>query len=371
VTCKLAQNTLCRKMELDRRRMRGEVEEVCLTRLAQMPVLSRLLDRLADLAADAPKDYFHEQDINSWFQKDKDKKQLGPEQTRIRNRIGRLRRVLDAHNRGAGQYTLTIESCRAKGYRLRFHPKAEPPKPDLPRAYRAFWGPLLSAGDPLVVFSNNEFLQRPDGSLVEVTLPAGAKATGPPVVNLTGSGELTAVSHLERLFARVGVEARLRRALLVENSLLGACNVVYVGSPFTNKHLRTMLATIWGDHPARYSIESSSRFPYVSLVDTSQRRTLKRHTLPPDRAAWVDYALVSRMRKPTGKTDLVLAGTSTAGTQAAAAFVSSAPSLQDLAGVLRADPLACLQFVLEVRVAEGRPVRSRIMRGSIVKHRCR
>jgi len=348
-------------MTLDRGRLLQEVEGICLAHLARMPLLRELLWRLAHLAIDAPERFVHESVVGYWFGPDEAKEEYAPENTRARNRIGRLRRVLDAHNRGAGQYTLTIESSRAKAYRLRFHPKAEPPKPDLPRAYRAFWGPLLSAGDPLVVFSNNEFLQRPDGSLVEVTLPAGAKATGPPVVNLTGSGELTAVSHLERLFARVGVEARLRRALLVENSLLSACNVVYVGSPFTNKHLRTMLATIWGDHPARYSIESSSRFPYVSLVDTSQRRTLKRHTLPPDRAAWVDYALVSRMRKPTGKTDLVLAGTSTAGTQAAAAFVSSAPSLQDLAGVLRADPLACLQFVLEVRVAEG----------SIVKHRCR
>jgi hypothetical protein len=362
-------------MEPDRRRMRQEVEDICLTRLAHMPVLRRLLDRLADRAGDAPESYVPGPEIDSWFQPDEDRNHSARERRRTSNRIGRLRRILNEHNRGEGQYTLTIEDSSEgtseQAYRLRVDPKGEPPKLDIPQPYRAFWGPLLSAGDPLVVFSNNELFQRPDGSLVEVALRARPKATGPRVVDLTGTGEVMAVSHLERLFARVGVEARLCRALDAEDPLLRGSNVVYVGSPFTNKHLRTMLATIWADHRGRYSIKSSSRSPYVSLVDTSQRRTLRRHDLLRDRAAWVDYALVSRMRKGSGKTDLVLAGTSTIGTQAAAAFVSSAPLLQDLAGVLRADPLACLELVLEVKVAGGEPVASRIMPGSVAKHRCR
>ncbi len=333
-----------------------EVERVC----ALIPdVSAKLLKGLAQHAIQSTDTYLTAAQIYDVYHPPEEKR----EDNRSRIRIHRLEAALEEPNRTAQWFRLKIEHPPRQGYRLRFVPVSR--RVQVPHVFRTFWGPILSSGRILVVYSNNEFNQRRDGSLIETELESPSKS-GPDIVELTGVGEVMSIVSLIAMSKMWNVDFTVKRALLAGAAELAESNVIYVGSPFTNQRLRQMLVSIWHDQQRRYAFRVIDGPPHLSIWDNKKKETLVRHSLDAQ-GTWLDYALVCRLTKNEGKTDVILAGTSTFGTQAAVKYVCGDEGNVQLSKALPQSYYPCVEAILHVKVANGEPVETTLERNSVSK----
>lgn len=237
--------------------------------------------------------------------------------------------------------------------------KAAPAEADnVPPSMRAFWKAFLgdAPDDPLVVFSNAAFVGRPETGLRYFKPDQDSRA--PIMDHYTGVGEVQAIHDLDYVFGRLKRGMHLERGQLISLDDVKNNNVVFVGSPSENLTLRD----IPGTHDFVFQrIKDAPRAGDLGIFNVHpQPGEAPYYLAAPETPLSDDYAVIARVPgiNPT-HTMLILAGTTTLGTQAAAEYVCHANSLDILMRRLaRWKPGSPFEAVLHVKITRGVPVQS-------------
>jgi hypothetical protein len=221
-------------------------------------------------------------------------------------------------------------------------------------ALGVFWSRFIGDSQPpLVVFSNAEFVGRPETGL-RYFAPASDESNQ-ILDHYTGVGEVMAIHALGRLFEQFRRPFQLKRGRLLNWDDARNRNVIFVGSPSENLPLRALSVM----QEFRFqTIAGGERAGDLGIINLNPRRGeqevyLANRSLP----IVEDYALVALV--PGLQADcsiLVLAGTTTFGTQAAVEFVCQAAKVQGL--LQKLGKLSSFAGVLRVKINGGVPVES-------------
>jgi hypothetical protein len=228
-------------------------------------------------------------------------------------------------------------------------------------ALKAFWGVFTSSPDvPMVVYSNAEFVGRPETGLRY--FKAGQDAGKPILDHYTGVGEVMAVHDLDQVFAGLQHEIHIKRGRLLTWDDAKASDLIFIGSPSENLSLRQLrgspdfVFTRKTSAPRKGDLMISNLHPVASEGSTF---------LASDGLITEDYALVTLTAGLNSTRHvLILAGITTFGTQAAVEFVCRAARLDELfsklgpAALRRVPPFEAL---LRVTVNGGVPVQSELV----------
>jgi hypothetical protein len=211
----------------------------------------------------------------------------------------------------------------------------------------------------MVVFATPRFISSPEGlRAVPKDLPRGV-----PIVNeYTGVGEVVAISRLTNLFARFECDLHLKRSELVTWDDARQRNMVLVGGPETNAVLAVLPqpgrfafgSAVTGDDAARHSVIEDRRPPAGS----------PRYYTHSDRPYRFDHAIIAfTPAQATRRPMLILAGTTTMGTQAAAEYVTDPENLKNLLAALRPGRggLPRFEALLKVTLRDGAPVSTEVL----------
>jgi hypothetical protein len=227
----------------------------------------------------------------------------------------------------------------------------------VPAALRAFWSPFVAGPDaPWVIFSNAAFVGRPETGM-RYLYPT--RDSHPLILDhYTGVGEVLAVHELDEVFSQLHHPIRVKRGSLFSLDDASDNDLIFVGSPAENLTLLDLPGTqdfvftrsqsqphkgelvIRNVHPAPG--EPALFFP----TDSSQ-------PLEEDYSVVAVIPGLNRARHV-----MILAGTTTIGTQAAVEYVCEKDSVQELLRNLapRGGEIKPFEAVLRVKVTRGVPV---------------
>lgn len=226
------------------------------------------------------------------------------------------------------------------------------------RSYRVFWSPFLkSAAEPLVIYSNGAFVGRPETGMRYFDPARDSKTQ--IWDHYTGVGEVLAIHELDQVFSELHHSLRVKRGSLFSLDDANNNDLIFVGSPSENLKLSELPTT--------------REFVFQRVTDGARKGDLAIANLHPrdgEAANFLasrsgdplteDYALVALMPgiDPTHSV-IVLAGTTTFGTQAAVEYVCRRDSLEKLLKQMSvSSPGAIKPFeaVVHVKIALGVPV---------------
>jgi len=227
---------------------------------------------------------------------------------------------------------------------------------------RLFWHDFIQGPNtPLVVFSNPRFV----GSSAETLryFHEGADPVEAIDDSYTGTGEVIAVHELTRVFARFGAEMRVKRAQLLNWDDARHSNLILIGSPEQNV---TMADRPW--------LQEFRFKPYNAEPRTGQVGIINLHPRPGEepfyfgstkRPIRYEYGVVALVRgiNPDRRV-VILAGTGTLGTQAAAEFVSTPARVSEILarmGLPKTSRMPPFEAIVYVQVNGGVPVDTRLM----------
>src|SRR6266566_4720962 len=215
---------------------------------------------------------------------------------------------------------------------------------------------------PKVIFSNGAFVGRPETGMRY--FDAARDSRDLILDHYTGVGEVLAVHDLDRVFASLHRQIRVKRGSLFSLDDAKNNDLIFVGSPAENLTLR--------------DIPSTQQFVFQRLDSGPRRGDLAVVNLRPQAGEdkyffgsrsntplTEDYSVIALVRgfNPS-QWVMILAGTTTLGTQAAVEFVCSENSLKDLLGrlnVSQTGEMKPFEAVLRVKVTRGVPVESSIV----------
>jgi hypothetical protein len=241
-----------------------------------------------------------------------------------------------------------------------------PPEPGQAASTRAdgplvmFWrGFLQSSEEPLIVFSNAEFVGRPETGLRYYRPDQDASAS--VFDHYTGVGEVISIHELDQVFARLGRPVQLKRGRLLSWDDAKNRDVVFLGSPSENLSLR--------------ELSMGREFRFETVTEAPRKGDLgiaNLHPAPGEAAIYLgsrelpiteDYAVVELAPGPTSARILMLAGTTTFGTQGAVEFVCDPEHVRDLLPRVsdHAGGLVPFTALLRIRVSRGVPVDSALV----------
>jgi hypothetical protein len=240
----------------------------------------------------------------------------------------------------------------------------QPDHTPIPQSLTTFWSPFLnSSSSPFVVFSSAEFVGDPFTSMHFFDATRDKGQHGSPYY--TGVGEVGSAVELNRLFARFGKDFRLKRSGLF--ALDDALNndLIFIGSPVETPILGKIPNT--KEFALHRLPEDTSR--WWDIVDNHPAQgalRVYRSTLGfSNPGSGEDYAIIALIPglNPTHHT-LILEGISTFGTQAAANFVCSPSSIEELLkrlGVKSGYTLPPFEALLKVQVVNDVPLQTRLL----------
>jgi hypothetical protein len=236
-------------------------------------------------------------------------------------------------------------------------------KPDVPIAIRTFWKGLLEGHEqPLVVFSNAPFVGRPDTGMRYYNAARDGKAL--ILDHYTGVGEVLAIHTLDNVFRQLQLEIRVKRGSLFSLDDAKNNDLIFLGSPSENLTLLEIPST--KEFTFR-QVHCCSREGNVEIVNLhpSPGESREYQASPSNGVLTEDYAVIAFVGglAPTHSV-LILAGTTTIGTQAAVEYVCQQNSLEELLGrmgVSRAQKLKQFEAVIRVKIARGVPVGSELV----------
>ena len=228
---------------------------------------------------------------------------------------------------------------------------------------RAFWNSVLKSPEPpLVVFSNAEFVGRPETGLRYFNPKTDSRDHIEDLY--TGVGEVLAIAELSAVFRALNREMVVKRSGLLTWDDTRNRDLIFVGSPNENLSLRDLpLSQEFVFRPMK---EGEPRPGDLAIVNEHPRNGelglfFATASVPLEE----DYALVTLQPGPQpGQNVLLLAGTTTMGTQAAAELVAQNASLAQIRkalGGVSARPYTPFAAVLHARVARGVPVETAIV----------
>ena len=227
-----------------------------------------------------------------------------------------------------------------------------------PPAFRVFWRGFTSGSDaPWVIFSNGAFVGRPETGLRYFN-PAHDSRDA-ILDHYTGVGEVLAVYDLDEVFSRFHRQLRVKRGSLFTLDDAQNNNLIFVGSPAENLSLLDIPSThqfvfqrsTSGPRKGDLAVVNVHPWPdEPKMFFASESRT-------PLTEDYGIVALVPGMN--SARSVLILAGTTTIGTQAAAEYVCRQDSLEQLLlrlSVSENGQMKPFEAVLRVKIARGVPV---------------
>ncbi len=232
-----------------------------------------------------------------------------------------------------------------------------------PASVRIFWNGFLGANEPpWVVFSNASFVGRPDTGMRYYNSKRDDKA--PIFDHYTGVGEVLAVHALDTVFRQLQRELRVKRGSLFTLDDAKSNYLIFLGSPSENLTLLEIPTT--RDFSFQ-TIHCCSREGNIEIVNNHPAAGEDKEYVatPSDKPLTEDYAVIALVRGlKSSHSVLILAGTTTIGTQAAAEFVCDQNSLNELLrqlGVSSAADLKPFEAVIRTKVVRGVPVNSELV----------
>ena len=177
-------------------------------------------------------------------------------------------------------------------------------------------------------------------------------------------GEVLAVHALDRTFGLLHRQIRVKRGSLLSLDDVKNNDMIFVGSPAENLTLREIPST--QDFIFR-RLGSGPRRGDLAILNVHSRPGEAVHFLgsPSNINLSEDYSVIALVRGLNpAKSVLILAGTTTIGTQAAVEYVCQQNSLEDLLPRLQVSgtgELKPFEAVLRVKVTRGVPVESNIV----------
>lgn len=227
-----------------------------------------------------------------------------------------------------------------------------------PAAFQIFWSPFVAGPEePCVVFSNAAFIGRPETGMRYFDSAHDPKSQ--IWDHYTGVGEVLAVHDLDEVFGALRQRIRVKRGSLFSLDDAKNNDLIFVGSPSENLTL--------------LDIPGTQEFVFRRL-DSGPRKgdlaVMNMHPEPGEEKAFLaspsssplteDYAVLALMPglNPPHSV-MILAGTTTFGTQAAVEFVSRQSSVQTLLSrlaVSKAADMKPFEALLRIKVTRGVPV---------------
>jgi hypothetical protein len=231
-----------------------------------------------------------------------------------------------------------------------------------PAVFRTFWSPFLQGRDePFVVFANANFVGNAETGMRY--FEPGRDSDDQISQHYTGVGEVVGVLELDRLFAKFGSKFRIKRGGLFTLDDARNNNLIFVGSPMENLTLDQIPGTRefvfrrlpagpnhWREAIVDLHPPKGEDGVYPSAQTAGQEN--------------VDYAVVALMHGlDAARWTLILAGTSTIGTQAAVDYVCDESSLQKLLyrlNISNTSDLKPFEALLRVKVANDVPLETNL-----------
>jgi hypothetical protein len=231
-------------------------------------------------------------------------------------------------------------------------------KQSVPPVYQLFWNRFVAGPQqPWVIFSNGSFVGRPETGMRYFNSSADSGSL--ILDHYTGVGEVLAVHQLDHVFVLLNQPLRVKRGSLFSLDDAKNNDLIFVGSPAENLTL--------------LDIPGTQEFVFQRVASGPRRGDLgviNMHPQPgeptiflgsvPSQPTSEDYAVIALVPGiDPARSVLILAGTTTFGTQAAAEYVCRQDSLQELLrrlGVSKTTDLKPFEALLHVKVAHGVPV---------------
>jgi hypothetical protein len=236
------------------------------------------------------------------------------------------------------------------------------PQP-VPAAFTTFWKAFADGPEePWVIFSNGAFVGRPETGMRYFD-PA-RDSRDEILEHYTGVGEVLAVHALDHTFGLLRRQIRVKRGSLLSLDDVKNNDMIFVGSPAENLTLREIPSTQDFNF---HNLDSGPRKGDLAIVNVHPKSGEAQYWIgSPSHANLVeDYSIVALVRGLNpAKSVLILAGTTTIGTQAAVEFVCQQNSLEELLRRLQVSDsgeLKPFEAVLRVKVTRGVPVESDIV----------
>lgn len=234
---------------------------------------------------------------------------------------------------------------------------------EVPTVLRVFWKGFLTAPqEPWVIFSNAAFVGRPDSGMRYYKSSRDGQAH--ILDHYTGVGEVLAVHALDNVFVRLHQPIRVKRGSLFSLDDAKNNDLIFIGSPSENLTLLEIPGT---KEFVFRQIASGPRAGNVEIVNVhpGAEEPKSFQATPSDETLADDYSVVALVRglNPS-RSELILAGTTTIGTQAAVEYVCQPDYLQQLLlrlSVSNSGELKPFEAVIHVKVTRGVPVGSELV----------
>jgi len=232
-----------------------------------------------------------------------------------------------------------------------------------PAPVRIFWrGFVRGPEEPWVIFSNAAFVGRPNTGMRYYD--RSKDANSPILDHYTGVGEVLAVHNLDMVFAALHRSLRVKRGSLFSLDDAKNNDLIFIGSPSENLTLLDIPSTT---EFVFKKVESGPQEGNVAIVNLHPAKgEAEKYVLSPSNFSLAeDYAVVAFVKGINPEhSELILAGTTTIGTQAAVEFVTRESYLSQLLkkmNVTQASELKPFEAVIQVKVARGVPVESSVV----------
>jgi hypothetical protein len=234
---------------------------------------------------------------------------------------------------------------------------------DSPPAFRVFWKAFASSSDePWVIFSNAAFVGRPETGMRyrDPVRDVNAKVLD----HYTGVGEVLAIHQLDGVFAQLHRQLLVKRGSLLSLDDVKNNDLIFVGSPAENLTLRDIPNT------REFIFQRSTSGPRrgdLGIVNVHPQADEARvfYGTPNNLTLADDYAVIALEHGLNpARSVLILAGTTTLGTQAAVEYVCRQGSVEQLLLRLAVSPNGepePFEAVLHVKVTRGVPIESELV----------
>ena len=234
---------------------------------------------------------------------------------------------------------------------------------DSPPAFRVFWKAFASSSDePWVIFSNAAFVGRPETGMRyrDPVRDVNAKVLD----HYTGVGEVLAIHQLDGVFSQLHRQLLVKRGSLLSLDDVKNNNLIFVGSPAENLTLRDIPNT---QEFVFQRMTSGPRKGDLGIMNVHPQADEQRvfFGTPNNLTLADDYSVIALERGLNpARSVLILAGTTTLGTQAAVEFVCRQSSVEQLLLRLAVSPNGepePFEAVLHVKVTRGVPIESELV----------
>jgi hypothetical protein len=225
-----------------------------------------------------------------------------------------------------------------------------------------FWKPFTSASEePWVIFSNAAFIGRPETGMRYYNSRQDSNAS--VYDHYTGVGEVLAVHALDDAFASLGRKIRVKRGSLFSLDDANKNNLIFVGSPSENLSLLDIPCT---QEFVFERVRSGPRKGDLAIVS--------RHPKPGEASDYLaspsssplieDYAVVGLVPgKSSDRYVMILAGTTTFGTQGAVEFACDPETVEKLLSQVAGSSADIKPFeaLVHVKIARGVPLETELV----------